>query len=176
VKAGQSAQRVATAKSALILLATSDPVFAALCKRVLEAGTNQEIVAVSPSELLEKARQLAPRHLVLDADGQDVAALKALATKVMLVSDANIVFVSAYLAPGSAGLSSLLQSIPAAFVQKPQGPSSLSIADDDGTTFVAALQAALDAKQSEDVATDNLDAGWDTDESRPRRKVRAAHD
>ena len=177
MKAGQSAKRVATGKSALILLATSDPLFAALCKQALEAATNQKtLVAVSPPELLEKARELAPRHLVLDADGQDVAALAALATKVMLVSDAPIVFVSAYLAPGSTGLSSLLQSIPATFVQKPQGPSSLSLADEEGTPFVATLQAALAAQQSEDVAADELDTGWDTKESRPRRKAGAAHD
>jgi len=177
VKADQSAQRVATGKSALILLATSDPVFAALCKRALEAATSQQIlVAVSPPELLEKARELAPQHLVLDADGQDVAALATLATKVMLVSGAPIVFVSAYLAPGSTGLSSLLQSIPATFVQKPQGPSSLSLADEEGTPFVAALQAALAAQQNEDVAADELDTGWDTKESRPRRKAGAAHD
>ena len=41
---------------------------------------------------------------MLDADGEDVAALKALATKVMLVSFAPVVVVSAYLAPGSPGL------------------------------------------------------------------------
>jgi len=176
VKPSQSAKRVATGKSALILLATSDPVFAALCKRALEAATSQQtlLVAVSPAELLEKARELAPHHLVLDTDGQDVAALAALATKMMLVSGAPIVFVSAYLAPGSTGLSSLLQSIPASFVQKPQGPSSLSLADEEGTPFVAALQAAIASQQNEDAAADELDTGWDTKESRPRRKAGAA--
>jgi chemotaxis response regulator CheB len=154
-------------KDARVVLATSDLVFAALCKRALEGGTNpQRVVAVSPAELLETVRKLAPDLLVLDADGEDVAALKALATKVMLVSDAPVVLVSAYLGPGSPGLSALLQSIPATFVQKPQGPSSLSLADEDGPPFVAAMQAAFAAHEDEDLAADSLDGGWDVEEER----------
>src|SRR5207245_2508382 len=120
--------------------------------------------------LLDTARQLAPSFIVLDADGEDVAALKALATKVMLVSFAPVVVVSAYLAPGSPGLSTLLQSIAAAFVQKPQGPSSLSLADTDGPRFAAALRAAFAAHDGVEVAGVNLDEGWDDEEERAARE------
>jgi chemotaxis response regulator CheB len=147
---------------ARVVLVSSDPVFAALCKRALEEGPSvQLVVAVSTAELLETARQVAPDFLVLDVDGEDVVALKTLVAKVMLVSDAPVVLVSAYLAPGSPGLGALLQSIAARFVQKPQGPSSLSLADRDGPPFVAALQAAFAAHEGEDLAAENLDAGWD---------------
>jgi len=149
-----------------VVLATSDPVFAALCRRALEWGTNQALVAVSLSELLETARQLEPDRMILDADAEDVPALVALAAKVMLVSDAPIVLVSAYLAPGSPDLCALLQSIGATFVQKPQGPSSLSLADEDGPPFAAALEEAFAAREDEDLAPDNLDAGWDVGDER----------
>jgi hypothetical protein len=156
------------APRARVVLATSDPVFAVLCRRALEWGTNQALVAVSLSELLETARQLEPDRIILDADadGEDVAALATLAAKVMLVSDARVVLVSAYLAPGSPDLCALLQSIGATFVQKPQGPSSLSLADEDGPPFAAALEEAFAAREDEDLAPDNLDAGWDVGDDR----------
>jgi hypothetical protein len=159
---------------ARVVLATSDPVFAVLCKRALEEGTNlQLLVAVPPTQLLETARQFVPDLLVLDADGEDVVALKALAAKVMLVSDAPIVLVFSYLGPGSRELCALLQSIPATFVQKPQGPSSLSLADEDGPPFVAALQAAFAGYQDDDVAADKLDEGWDIEGERPTGQFRS---
>ena len=148
-----------------VLLASSDPVFAALCKRAFEAGTNPlPMIAVSPPDLLDATRRFAHEAVILDTDGEDVAELKALATKVMLVSDAPIVLVSAYLAPGSPGLSTLLQSIAATFVQKPEGPSSLSLAADDGPPFVAALRAALAAQEQEEVPPERVDSGWDLEE------------
>ena len=160
-----------------VVLATSDPVFAGVFKRALEGVRNLRLlVAVTPSELLEAARQVAPDLVVLDADGEDVTALKALAAKVMLVSDAPIVLVSAYLAPGSPGLSALLQSIAASFVQKPQGPSSLSLAGEDGPPFVAALRAAFASQKDENLSADGLDADWDIEESGPRRQGGVAHD
>ena len=57
--------------------------------------------------------------------------------------------VSAYLAPGSPGLGALLQSVAGTFVQKPQGPSSLSLAAGDGPAFVAAILGK------------SVDAGWE---------------
>ena len=156
--------------STRVVLATFDPVFGALCKRAFERATTPHVlVAVSPPELLETVRQVAPDLLVLDVDGEDVAALKVLAAKVMLVSDAHVVLASAYLGPGSAGLGGLLQSIAATFVQKPEGPSSLSLADEDGPPFVATLFAALAASDDEDLAVETLDAGWDPDDERARR-------
>ena len=158
------------ATSARVVLATFDPVFAALCTRAFERATTPHVfVAVAPPELLETARRVAPDLLVLDVDGEDVAALELLAAKVMLVSDAHVVLVSAYLGPGSPGLGALLQSIAATFVQKPEGPSSLSLADEDGPPFVAALLAALAASDDEDVAVEILDAGWDVDDERAPR-------
>lgn len=125
------------------VLATSDPVFAAQCQRAL-AGTNQQLLAtVALAELVDATRRLAPELVLLDADGADVAALKVLATKVMLVSDARLVLISAYLAPGSPLLGALLQSIAASFVQKSRGPSWLGLPDDDRAGFVAALNAAF---------------------------------
>jgi len=144
-------------------------------------------------------RQLAPDLLVLDADGDDVAALKVLAAKVMLVSDARMVLVSAYLAPGSPGLCALLQSIAATFVQKPQGSSSLSLAAEDGPLFAAALQTAFAAHQGEDLAgqplganvsgsswditkrtiaapPSDVDADWDVEAEPPTASTRADHD
>ncbi|HET6279669.1 MAG TPA: hypothetical protein VFH73_01835 [Polyangia bacterium] len=139
------------AAGAQILLATSDPVFASLCKRALEAAARPStVVAVSPAELLAAARQVEHDVLVLDADRQEPAALKMLASKVMLVSDAPMVLISAYLAPGSPGLGALLASVPAHFVQKPQGSASLSLADEEGAPFVAALQSAFAAHQKRD--------------------------
>ena len=140
----------ATKKTTRVVLASSDPVFAVLCQDALEASGHEVVAAVAPTELLETARQ-APDLVILDADGHDVASLKALATKTMLVSEARLVLVSAYLAPGSAGLSALLQAIPATFVQKPQGASSLGLADDDAAPFVAALLAAHGAHDNPDV-------------------------
>jgi chemotaxis response regulator CheB len=168
---GASCELAATPTRTSIVLASSDPVFAALSKRALEQGTSSLfVVALAPSELLEALRQLAHDVVILDADGQDLSAIKTLATKVMLVSDAPIVLVSAYLAAGSPGLGALLQSIAATFVQKPQGPSSLSLADEDGPSFVAALQAAFaeyeyDEHEHEDEneATDDVDEGWDVE-------------
>ena len=134
----------ATTGGARIVLATSDPVFAAQCQKSLE-GTDQLLIAtVALAELVDATRRLAPELVVLDADGADVAALKVLATKVMLVSDARIVLVSAYLAPGSPLLCALLQSIAASFVQKSRGPSWLGLAEDGRASFVGALHAAMD--------------------------------
>jgi chemotaxis response regulator CheB len=173
------APRDATTASTLVVLATSDPMFAALCKRALDGTSLSLLAAVPLPELLETARRVAPDLLLLDCDGEDAQALKALATKVMLVSDARVVLVSAYLAPGSPGLCALLQSIAATFVQKPEGPSSLGLADDDGPAFVAALQAAFAAHGNEDlpgqphqppsVLPDDFDAGWDIEEQPPGR-------
>jgi chemotaxis response regulator CheB len=142
---------------ARIVVATVDPIFAVLCKRALERASPQLVVAVKLGDLVETARQLGPDLIVLDADGEEAAALSALAAKVMLVSDASIVLTSAHLAPGSPGLCALLQSIPASFVQKPQGAASLDLAEGGAPVFVAALRAALDA----DDDPDQLDAGWE---------------
>jgi chemotaxis response regulator CheB len=143
----------------VVLLCTADPVFAALCKRALEGAQRpQSVVAVSPTELLTAARQVAHDVLVLDADRQEVPALKALAGKAMLLSDAPVVLISAYLAPGSPGLGTLLQSIPAHFVHKPQGSSSLSLAVEDGPSFVAALQSAFTAHEAKDFGAEQTDA------------------
>jgi chemotaxis response regulator CheB len=148
-----------------VVLASSDPVFAALCKRALEAeATPPFVVMLSPLEPLDALLQRAHDVVVLDVDCRDAAALKALATRVMLVSDAPIVLVSAYLAPGSAGQSALLSSIAARFVQKPQGPTSLSLADEGGAPFAAALQAALSEYEDDVPVADDVDAGWDVDE------------
>jgi chemotaxis response regulator CheB len=155
-----------------IVLATSDPVFAALCRRALMGSGGELLAAVSPAELLETTRRLAPELLLLDVDGEEVTALKALATKVMLVSEARVVLLSGYLAPGSPGLSALLQSIAATFVQKPEGPSSLGLADQDGPAFVAALEAAYAAHDGLDLSRsvpaadavslpDGFDSDWD---------------
>jgi chemotaxis response regulator CheB len=160
-----------SATSIRVVLATSDPVFAALCQRAF-LGTRLELVAsVAPAELLETMRRLAPELLVLDADSEDAQALKLLATKVMLVSEARVVLVSAWLAPGSPGLCALLQSIAGTFVQKPEGPSSLGLADADGPAFVAALEAAFAAHENWDLHVDldsntlpsGFDAGWGTE-------------
>ena len=91
------------------ILATSDPVFAALCQRALD-GSVQLLAAVPPSALLETVRQSAPELIILDTDGEDAAVVKALATKVMLISDAHVVLVSAYMAPGSPALCAALSS------------------------------------------------------------------
>jgi chemotaxis response regulator CheB len=166
------------AASTRAVLATSDPLFAALCQRALAGTSLKLLAAVPPSELLETVRRLAPDLLVLDVDGEETGALKALATKVTLVSEAHIVLVSAYLAPGSPGLSALLQSIAATFVQKPEGPSSLGLADGDPPPFVAALGAALaahdegsldgNARQPSILPVD-FDSGWDIEEEPPGR-------
>jgi len=185
---GQSS-RGATTGGARIVLATLDPVFAAQCHKALE-GTDQQLLAtVSLAELVDATRRLAPELVVLDADGEDVAALKMLATKVMLVSDARIVLVSAYLAPGSPLLCALLQSIAASFVQKSRGPSWLGLPEDDRASFVGALHAAVAADDGERVAEppisgpaaavvmdrdrhpaprarDDVDVGWGADAAR----------
>ena len=165
-----------------IVLATSDPVFAAQCETALDGTHHQLLATVAPAELVDATRRLAPDLAVLDADGEDVAALKALATKVMLVSDARIVLVSAYLAPGSPLLCTLLQSIAASFVQKSRGPSWLGLPQDDRASFVGALDAAFAAHDGEiaggppigDAAADrnrhrtrrgrdDVDGGWEAD-------------
>jgi chemotaxis response regulator CheB len=157
-----------------VLLATADPVFAALCQRALEvAEPPHTAVAVSPPELLELARHLPHDVLILDADHQDIATLKALAGKVMLVSDAPVVLISAYLAPGSPALTALLASVAAQFVQKPQGASSLSLADEDGPAFVAALQAAFTAYEGEGRHLGAEDAGERTNVDAPPGAERA---
>jgi chemotaxis response regulator CheB len=131
------------APGARIVLATSDPVFAAQCQRALDGTSQQLLATVSLAELVDATRRLAPELVVLDADGEDVAALKVLANKLMLVSDPRIVLVSAYLAPGSPVLGALLQSIAASFVQKSRGPSWLGLAEDGSASLVGALHAAL---------------------------------
>lgn len=155
----------ATATGTRVVLASPDPVFAVLCKRALEAETDAPFcVTLSPPEPLEAVLQRAHDVVVLDVDGRDAATLKAVATQVMLVSDAPIVLVSAYLSPGSAGQSALLSSIAARLVQKPQGPSSLSLADADGVPFAAALRAALAEYEDDEPVADDIDAGWDVDD------------
>jgi chemotaxis response regulator CheB len=169
-----------------VLLASQDPVFSLLCRRAL-AGTRLEVVAVvPPAKLLEATRHGAPELVVIDIDAEDVVELKALTTKLMLVSDARVVLTAAYLAPGSPGLSTLLQAIAADFVQKPQGPSSLGLADEDGAPFAAALEATLDPganigpaatvapsatpaapgaarPRSATLPPEDIDAGWESD-------------
>jgi chemotaxis response regulator CheB len=159
-----------------MVLASADPLFLALCRGALDEAGQPLLAAVAPAQLLETVRRLGPELLVLDADGEDVATLKQLATKVMLVSEARLVLVSAYLSPGSPGLSALLQSIAASFVQKPQGPSSLSLAEEDGPAFVAALLSAPVAAavpapapagprpRSATIPPVDIDAGWDSED------------
>jgi chemotaxis response regulator CheB len=146
-----------------VVVATADPLFAALCPRVL-AGTSLELLAVvPPAALLETVGQLVPDLLILDADGDDTQALKVLASKVMLVSDARLVVVASWLAPGSPGLCALLQSIAATFVQKPGGPSSLGLAAEEQPPFVDALEAAAAAYASRsNELPPGFDAGWET--------------
>jgi chemotaxis response regulator CheB len=156
-------------------------VFAAQCQKAL-AGSNQQLLAtVALAELVDATRRLAPDLVVLDADREDVAALKVLATKVMLVSSARIVLVSAYLAPGSPFLCALLQSIAASFVQKLRGPSWLGLSEDDRAGFVAALHAAFAASAGGSTIRrpvvpadlpppdrDDVDLEWTADAAPPR--------
>jgi chemotaxis response regulator CheB len=158
--------------AARVLLATLDPVFAVLCKLALEKTEPPSVVvATSPSELLRAARKTAHDVLVLDADHQDVAALKTLAGKVMLVSDAPMVLISAFLGPGSPGLGALLGSISAQFVQKPQGASSLSLTGEDGPPFAAALLAAFAAQGDTGLAAEKEDSGTDLAKRSVRKGV-----
>jgi chemotaxis response regulator CheB len=130
-----------------LVLATRDGAFAALCESLLDDGATFElVVATSTIELLDVVRQHDPDAVLLDVDGQDVAALKTLAAKVALVSEAWVILVSGYLSPGSTGLTSLLQSIAGAAVQKPGGATSPSLAGKDGAAFVAALEGAFAAR------------------------------
>jgi chemotaxis response regulator CheB len=164
-----------------VVLATADGMFAALCRHALaRAHTSLKLVAaVAPAELLPTVRKLAPALLVMDADGEDLAALRALAAKVMLVSDARIVLVSAWLAPGSPALCALLQSIAATFVQKPDGGSSLGLVAEGGPPFVAALEAAFAAHEADPLDLEprprlsvlpvDFDAGWSSEGEPPRR-------
>jgi hypothetical protein len=176
-RVGASSLLDATATTTRVVLASSDPVFAALCKRALGGGTKPLLlVGLSPPEPLETLLQLVHDVVVLDADGRDTTALKALATKVMLLSEAPIVLVSAYLAPGSPGLGTLLQSIAARFVQKPQGSSSLSLAGEDGPPFAAALQAALAEYEDDGGAADDIDAGWDVEAASGASQAEPADD
>jgi len=147
------------------ILATSDPVFAVLCARALAPSAKIELArAVTLSELIDAARRLEPDLIVLDADGEDSHAVKLLAAKVTLVTAAPMVLVSAYLAPGSPGLGALLQSVGAEFVQKPRGPSSLSLAGADGAPFAEALEIALAGRAEEEIEASLVDAGWDEEE------------
>jgi chemotaxis response regulator CheB len=161
-----------------VVLASQDPVFSLLCRRAL-AGTSLDVVAVvPPSRLLEATRQAAPELVVIDIDAEDTLELKALTTKLMLVSDARLVLTAAYLAPGSPGLCTLLQAIAADFVQKPEGPSSLGLADEDGAPFAVALEATLTGPpaglgfapastprpRSATLPPEAIDSGWETEE------------
>lgn len=133
------------AATSRLVLATADPVFAAQCQKALDGSNLQLLATVALAELVDATRRLAPDLVVLDADREDIAAIKMLATKVMLVSCARIVLVSAYLAPGSPLLCALLQSVAASFVQKSRGPSWLGLPEDDRAAFIAALNAAFAA-------------------------------
>ena len=165
-----------------VLLASQDPVFSLLCRRALATTRLEVLAVVPPARLVEATRAHAPELIVLDIDAEDVVELKALTTKLMLVSDARVVLTAAYLAPGSPGLSTLLQAIAADFVQKPQGPSSLGLADEDGAPFAAALEATLDPganlapaaavepaapgaarPRSATLPPEDIDAGWESD-------------
>jgi DNA-binding NarL/FixJ family response regulator len=158
-----------------VLLASQDPVFSLLCRDAL-AGTHLEVIAaVPPARLLEATRQDAPELVVIDVDAEDFIELKALTTKLMLVSDARVVLTAAYLGPGSPGLCALLQAIAAGYVQKPGGPSSLGLADEDGAAFVAALEATLapatlpvpapvtPRPRSATLPPAEIDSGWEDD-------------
>ncbi len=135
-------------KPATLVLATRDTAFTALCEHALRDGTAFDLlVATSTVELLDVARQHQPAAVLLDVDGQDVAAVKVLAAKLGIVSEARLILTSGYLSPGSAGLSNLLQAIAATFVLKPQGATSLSLVQADGEVFVAALRRAFDAQE-----------------------------
>ena len=130
-----------------LVLATRDAAFAALCESLLDDGATFDlVVAASTVELLDVARQHDPDAVLLDVDGQDVAAIKTLASKVALVSEAWVILASGYLSPGSPGLTSLLQSIAGAAVQKPGGSASLSLVGEGGASFVAALEGAFAAR------------------------------
>lgn len=132
---------------ATLVLASRDAAFAVLCEDLLDSGETFElVVATSTVELLDVVRQHEPDAVLLDIDGQDLAAIKTLASKLALVSDAWIILASAYLAPGSPGLTSLLQSIAGASVQKPGGATSLSLAEADAASFIAALRKAFVAR------------------------------
>jgi DNA-binding NarL/FixJ family response regulator len=170
-----------------VVLATTDPVFAALFRRAFDrADAKLKIVAdVPPAELLETVRLRAPELIVLDVDGQDVAQVRTLAAKVTLVSEARLVLVAGYLAPGSPGLCALLQSIAAGFVQKPDGASSLGLAAAGGPAFVAALEAALVERDDKSAGPRDavhahlpvdFDSGWNLDEAPPVARLRADDD
>ena len=155
-----------------VLLASQDPVFSRLCRSALATTRLEVLAVVPPAKLLEATRQAAPELIVIDVDAEDIVELKALTTKLMLVSDARVVLTAAYLAPGSPGLGTLLQAIAAGFVQKPQGPSSLGLAAEDAAPFAAALEASLhppvftDAPRprSATLPPEAVDSGWESDE------------
>ena len=62
------------------VLASADPVFAALCRRAFQGTSLELLAAVPPDELLESARELEPELIVLDVDGDDVMLARRLAT------------------------------------------------------------------------------------------------
>jgi chemotaxis response regulator CheB len=130
-----------------MVLATRDAAFAALCEHLLDDTVSFElVVATSTVELLDVARQHEPDVVLLDVDGQDAAAVRTLASKVALVSDAFVILASAYFSPGSPGLTALLQGIAAGAVQKPRGATSVSLAGGDGEAFLSALRGAYEAR------------------------------
>lgn len=135
-------------RAATLVLASRDSAFAALCEHLLREGDVFDlIVSTSTVELLDVARQHQPEAVLLDVDGQDIAAVKTLLSKLTLLSEARVILASGYLSPGSAGLGSLLQTIAAVAVLKPQGSTSLSLVQSDGPLFVAALRRAFDSQE-----------------------------
>lgn len=126
-----------------LVLSTRDTAFAGLCEHLLVGAAELELlVTVSTVELLEVVRQHDPDLVLLDVDGHDLFAMRALASKLTIVSEARLVLASAYLSPGSPGLSALLSAVVASFVEKPRGAAALSLSEQGGADFVAALTNA----------------------------------
>lgn len=135
-------------RPATLVLASRDSAFSALVEHLLRDGDVFDlIVSTSTVELLDVARQHQPEAVLLDVDGQDIAAVKTLLSKLTLLSEARVLIASGYLSPGSPGLGGLLQTIAAVAVLKPQGSTSLSLVQADGPLFVSALRRAFDSQE-----------------------------
>ena len=67
--------RAQVAAASRLVLATSDPVFAAQCEKALDGSSHQMLASVTLPELVDATRRLAPDLVVIDADREDVAAL-----------------------------------------------------------------------------------------------------
>lgn len=130
---------------ASFVLVSRDSTFIALFREAVARDARLVCRAIAaPETAAATVRAEAPRHVLLDIDGQSPAALAALCRTLTLVRPVQIVLLGAAAGPASPAAAAVLAIVDAAFVAKPATVAGLALVEaSTADAFCAALLRRL---------------------------------